>query len=425
MNKKAAAAELEVYLDCELTQGPTLIGRLFSQQLHVWFRYDREWVRQKTAFALDPDLALGDGDFHPDPAQSNFGVFLDSSPDRWGQTLMDRREQIAAKQGKRRPRALNAWDYLIGVQDLTRMGALRFRLPGDERFLDDHPLPAPPVTELRTLEGIASNVASRQALKDLDQLGRWLAVLVAPGASLGGARPKANFRDADGSLWIAKFPSRDDQRDYGAWEKLLHELARQAGLDVPESRMQRFASPYHTFCVKRFDRTGEQRHFMMSAMTALRKSDGSDGSYTELLEFIQEQGAPDTIAANCEQLFRRVVFNVLVGNRDDHLRNHAFLLGANGWRLAPAYDVTACFDKEHHVLKLDGETTIPSVDAVLATAELYDLTPQRAGAIVDEVVGVVRHWRKRAQALRIARGDIELTSSAFTALEERLSAKSG
>lgn len=187
--------------------------------------------------------------------------------------------------------------------------------------------------------------------------------------------------------------------------------------------MQRFASPYYTFCVKRFNRTGEQRHFMMSAMAALRKSDGNDGSYTDLLEFIQGQGDPGTIAANCEQLFRRVIFNVLVGNRDDHLRNHAFLLGANGWRLAPAYDMTPCFDKEHHVLKLDGDATVPSVDAVLATAEVYDLALRRASAIVDEVVGVVRHWRERAQNLRIARGDIELTSSAFSALDERLCAR--
>lgn len=407
---------LHVFLDSELTAGPTLIGTLFSRDAQVWFTYEREWLKNPAAFELDPDLQLGEGSFFPDPKQSNFGVFLDSSPDRWGQMLMDRREQLVAKAEGRKARALHAWDYLIGVQDLTRMGALRFRRPGSDQFLDHHPLPAPPVTELRTLEAIASQVASREAPQDLDRLRKWLSVLVAPGASLGGARPKANYRDTDGALWIAKFPSRDDQRDYGAWEKLLRDMSREAGIWAPESTLRKFPSPYHTFCVKRFDRSGERRHFFISAMTALNKHDGTEGSYVDLLEFIQERGAAASLQRDREQLFRRLVYNVAAGNRDDHLRNHGFLYTREGWRLAPAYDMNPCFDQDHHVLKLDGSVTEPSLEAALATAELYELTNAAAAAIVEQTCAVVKGWKDRARKMGIARGDIELTEAAFVAI---------
>lgn len=423
MKISASIDELEVYLDGVLAPRaaePVRVGHLFHQRGRIWFRYDRNWIATPAAFNLDPRLQLAAGDFHPDATHSNFGAFLDSSPDRWGQKLMDRREQLAAKVEGRRPRALYAWDYLIGVQDLTRMGSLRFRKPGQDMFLDHHPLPAPPVADLRMLEEIASRIASREPIKDLDQLGHWLAVLVAPGASLGGARPKANFRAVDGSLWIAKFPSRDDHRDEAAWEMLVHRLAAAAGVNVPPARLEQFASPFHTFCVRRFDREANGRRvFMSSAMTSLGKQDGTEGSYLELAEFLQSRGPSEAlIQEDLRQLYRRAVFNVLVGNRDDHLRNYAFILTAEGWRLSPAYDMNPSSDKETHVLLLDEATSVPYLEPVLATCKYYGLDEAGAHMIVDEVVAAVEQWRDVAAQMRISRADVEFTAPAFSALTE-------
>jgi serine/threonine-protein kinase HipA len=251
---------------------------------------------------------------------------------------MKRREALQAKDEKRAARTLYAWDFLIGVQDFTRQGALRFRRSGTEPFLGNEMMAAPPVTTLRELEAVATQLSSKR-IDDLDALRKWLAVLVAPGASLGGARPKANFTEADGSLWIAKFPARDDERDIGAWELVVCKLARQAGVDVPAARLLRLNHAFHTFCVQRFDRRGAARRFYASAMTLLRKDHSEGTSYLELAQFLRTHGDGAHAGADLEQLFRRVAFNVAVGNRDDHLRNHGFVLGVAGWRLAPAFDV--------------------------------------------------------------------------------------
>lgn len=227
--------ELEVWLDCDL--GPAcLVGTLAHDRGQIRFHYHPDWLKDARAFSLDPDLSLDEHPFFPKPALGNFGIFLDSSPDRWGQTLMKRREALQAKDERRTPRTLYAWDFLLGVQDVTRQGALRFRMAGTDGFLGNEKMAAPPATSLRELEVVALQLSSRR-LEDLDALRRWLAVFVAPGAALGGARPKANFTDADASLWIGKFPARDDDRDVGAWEYVAHTLARQAGVTVPEARL--------------------------------------------------------------------------------------------------------------------------------------------------------------------------------------------
>lgn len=242
---------LEVWIDTDL--GPMAqVGTLSNDRGQVRFQYHEGWLSNPTAFALDPALSLDNAAFFPSPETGNFGIFLDSSPDRWGQTLMKRREALQAKDERRQPRTLYAWDYLIGVQDLTRQGGLRLRLKGTEEFLGAETLAAPPVARLRELEEIAGSLSSRR-MDDLDALRRWLAVLVAPGASLGGARPKANFTEDDGNLWIGKFPARDDDRDIGAWELLAHKLGKSAGIDVPPARVVRLNSGHHTFCVRRFD----------------------------------------------------------------------------------------------------------------------------------------------------------------------------
>ncbi len=407
---------LEVWLDCDL--GPaTRVGLLSQDRGQVRFRYEDAWIKDARAFSLDLGLDLDDGTFYPRPEAGNFGIFLDSSPDRWGQTLMKRREALQAKDERRTARTLHAWDFLIGVQDVTRQGALRFRRVGEEDFLDNDKRAAPPVTTLRELEAVAMSLTSRR-IDDLDALRRWLAVLVAPGASLGGARPKANFTDVDGTLWIGKFPARDDDRDVGAWEHVVHALAIKAGISVPAAKLLRLNNDFRTFCVQRFDRVEGQRRFYASAMTLLDKDQSEGTSYLELAQLIRERGAGAHVESDLEQLFRRVAFNVAVGNRDDHLRNHGFLMSQDGWRLAPAFDVNPNVDKADHVLNIDDVDNRPSVEAVRSTARFYGLSAARGDALIEEVMEAVDGWRAGARRARIAAADIEVTAAAFSAHAE-------
>ncbi len=403
---------LEVWLDSDLGP-PCLVGTLAHDRGQIRFRYERAWLGDAHAFALDPELTLDEAPFFPKPELGNFGIFLDSSPDRWGQTLMKRREALQAKDEKRTVRSLYAWDFLLGVQDLTRQGAMRFRLAGTEEFLGQEKMAAPPITSLRDLEAVAYQLSSRR-IDDLDALRRWLAVLVAPGASLGGARPKANFTEADGTLWIGKFPARDDDRDIGAWEHVVHSLAVKAGVDVPAAHAVRLNNEFHTFCVRRFDRADGARRFYASAMTLLRKEQSEGTSYLELAQFLRSRGDGLHTDADLEQLFRRVAFNVAVGNRDDHLRNHGFVLGPTGWRLAPAFDLNPNIDKAEHVLNIDDSDNRPSLETVLTTAAFYGLAPQRARHIVKEVARAVDGWEDAARRAGIARADVELMAGAFS-----------
>ena len=410
------AKVLEVWLDCDIAPA-CLVGTLAHDRGLVRFHYDRNWLKDARAFALDPDLSLDEHPFFPRPELGNFGVFLDSSPDRWGQTLMKRREALQAKDEKRIARTLYAWDFLVGVQDFTRQGALRFRIAGTDEFLGNEKRAAPPITTLRELETVAFQLSNRR-IEDLDALRKWLAVLVAPGASLGGARPKANFTESDGSLWIAKFPARDDDRDVGAWEFVVHALAKKAGIDVPAAKLVRLNNEFNTFCVQRFDRIHGVRRFYASAMTLLRKEQSEGTSYLELAQFLRANGDGEHAAADLEQLFRRVAFNVAVGNRDDHLRNHGFVLCANGWRLSAAFDVNPNIDKAEHVLNIDDADNSPSMDTVLTTGEFYGLSAARAMQVVEEVASAVDAWRDAARRAGIAGADVELTEGAFSAHAE-------
>lgn len=407
---------LEVWLNDDL--GPACqVGVLVHDRGQIRFHYERNWLKDPRAFALDPDLSLDEHPFSPKLELGNFGIFLDSVPDRWGQTLMKRREALQARDENRPPRALYAWDFLIGVQDLTRQGALRFRRQGTQTFLGNEKMAAPPVTSLRELQAVAYQLSSRH-IDELDSLRQWLAVLVAPGASLGGARPKANFTQTDGSLWIGKFPARDDERDVGAWEYLAHQLAQKAGIDVAPAKLLKLGDGFHTFCVQRFDRAQGARRFYASAMTLLCRTHSEGASYLELAQFIRSQADVGHADADLAQLFRRVAFNVAVGNRDDHLRNHGFVLGKAGWRLAPAFDVNPSPDKAEHVLNLDDADNRPALQTVLGTAAFYGLADEQARRIVDEVVAAVRGWRQTARRLRLAQADIELMEVAFAANEK-------
>lgn len=300
------------------------------------------------------------------------------------------------------------------MQDFTRQGALRFRRPGTETFLGDEKMAAPPVTTLRELEAVAYQLSSRR-IDDLDALRQWLAVLAAPGASLGGARPKANFTETDGSLWIGKFPARDDDRDIGAWEYVVHQLAQKAGVEVPPARLIKLNNDFHSFCVQRFDRRLGARRFYASAMTLLRKTQSEGASYLELAQFIRAQGDAAHADADLAQLFRRVAFNVAVGNRDDHLRNHGFVLGETGWRLAPAFDVNPNIDKAEHVLNIDDVDNRPDLHTFLGTAAFYGLSDAQARQIVEDVLSAVDDWQDTARRLRLASADVAMMAVAFSA----------
>lgn len=405
--------QLEVWIDVNfIGKDPVKVGHLKNDRGNIRFDYVDTWLKHPQCFDIDPDLSLNNSTFHPNPAQGNFGVFLDSSPDRWGQTLMKRREAMEAKDEGRQAKILHAWDYLIGVQDQTRQGALRFKYPGTDTFLASHKLSAPPLAQLAELENIASQLTDKK-IDDLNSLRKWLRVLVAPGASLGGARPKANFTQEDGSLWIAKFPAKDDDRDIGAWEMLAHQLATRANIPMPQAKLLKLGSQYRTFAVKRFDRVDGQRLHYASAMTMLKQNSSDDSSYIDIAYFITTRGAKGTIKEELAQLFRRVVFNIAISNRDDHLRNHGFLLTPNGWRLSPAFDLNPNIDKAEHALNLDERDNLASLENIVSTAPYYELNSDQATKIVDEVLNITKDWENLAKQLSISRADIELMRAAF------------
>jgi len=398
---KSRREQVWVWLDDPAYGSLQQIGTLSrGDRGSIRFSYEAGWLDHAHAFPLDPELDLTAGEFFP--GDSNFGVFMDSCPDRWGQVLMKRRETFVAKEDGRAPRTLGPWEFLLGVQDCTRMGALRFSRPGERIFLADEALSAPPVARIAELQSVAYEL-SRKKQDDSEKVKEWLKVLVAPGSSLGGARPKANIIDEDGSLWIAKFPSADDDYDVALWEKLLQELAQRCGITVPDARIMQIGSGYHTFLVKRFDRRGDNRRFFVSAMTMLGHRDTEDASYLELAEFLATFGETENIARDLEELFTRVAFNVATANRDDHLRNHGFIRSTAGWRLAPAFDINPSFRKDEHVLALDLHDRRPDMEVVLSTAGFYRLERGHAKNIVVEVSNAVGEWRTRARKLGLSR----------------------
>lgn len=376
------------------------------------FEYNEEYLKNPVSCSIDPDLELFQGRQFT-YQKPNFGIFSDSAPDRWGRTLMDRRERFRAKEEGRKPRTLLTSDYLLGVYDESRMGALRFALEKGGPFLSsDSEESVPPWTTLRTLEE-----ASREFEKDENSLSdKWLSQLLKPGSSLGGARPKATVRDVDGSLWIAKFPSKHDETNVGSWEKVVHDLAKICGLNVPESRLETFSRHGGTFIVKRFDRIGSRRIHFSSAMTMLGKVDGAsahDGtSYLEIADFIIKNGAKPK--EDLTELWKRIVFNMAVSNTDDHLRNHGFILSKNGWRLSPAYDMNPNPAGDGLALNVSENDNSIDINLALNTHRFYQLEKDKAAKIASEIcLAVSRNWEKTASKHGISRSMIELMRPAF------------
>jgi serine/threonine-protein kinase HipA len=417
----AARRQVDVCLDADIVEALCRVGTLFQAHLDgdgvFSFAYDAAWLRRPNTFEIDADLQLHEAESYPGQSGRAFRIFVDSAPDRWGRLLLDRRETLKAREEGRPRRNLGEWDYLLGVHDLCRMGALRFRRDADSPFLDDdRHLAAPPVASLRELEA-ASLALEEPGADEQPQFGQWLTALLAPGSSLGGARPKANYTDPEGALWIAKFPSRDDRRDVGAWEMVVHRLAQNAGLQVPPATVLQLGSRHHTFACRRFDRLpAGRRRFFVSAMTLLDRSDGENASYLDLAEFLSTKGSPAHQDADLRELWTRVVFNLLVSNRDDHLRNHGFVLEADGWRLAPAYDLNPNLERRHHQLAIDESDPTPDLKLALATIGYYRLTGPEAAAIVERVRRAAGEWPSVARGGGLARVEIDQLAPAFRLL---------
>lgn len=414
----AGLDSIEVHVDLEMAPEPELMGMLHRQRSGKGelfsFEYAKSWVARAEAFAFDPDLQLGAGHQYPSSDRTNFGIFTDSSPDRWGRLLMQRRENARARREGARPRTLTEWDFLLGVHDETRLGALRFRFPEGPFVDSDERFAAPPLTSLRELQAVSLQFEQHINDEDHPEYDKWLGQLIAPGSSLGGARPKASVRDEEGILCIAKFPSRQDLRDVGAWELVANALARKAGIQVPEARPLRFPeNPYTTFLVQRFDRTpnGRRRAFV-SAMTLTQHRDGEDGaSYLELVELLQQRGAQTL--PDCEQLFRRVLFNISIHNTDDHLRNHGFFIGEQGIVLSPAYDLNPSVERDHLSLAIDETEATCDVAIAMDAFKSYGISAAKADAALHDVESAVADWRAQAQELGIARADQDLMAVAF------------
>ena len=376
------------------------------------FSYSEEWLTYEVAFRLGPDLELFRGPHHPFPGQKVFGFMADASPDRWGQRLLARRESGLARREGRRPRALYGGDILLGVEDETRMGAIRYRRQDTSEFMARSEYLVPPLKHLRRLEQAARRFESTYR-KGIDGDDRELMELFAPGSSMGGARPKAVV-EHEGRLHLAKFPSADDGRDMGGWEYLVYTLARDVGVTVANAHCMASARSQRIFLSERFDRNGAQRLHYASAMTLLGRHDHDDtASYLDLAELVASGGARGHVASDLKELFTRVAFNVAVGNRDDHLRNHGFLRHPTGWRLSPAFDVNPNPERRDHQLAIDEDDHEGDLKCVARTCRHYQLKTVEAEAVIDHVMEVVGTWRERARAVGLKASEIELMEDAF------------
>ena len=408
--------DIYIYAHWKGLEEPQLMGvlsALYAKGKKAFsFEYDKDWLKSKEQMLLDPDIQFYTGPQYPNNKE-NFGVFLDSMPDTWGRTLMKRRASQEAAANNEKAKTLYEIDYLLGVYDESRMGALRFKLDIEGPFLDDNQLnPTPPWSSIRELQEAAKNFENDD---DNDEVKKWLAVLMAPGSSLGGARPKANILDKNKELWIAKFPSKNDTVDKAAWEYLAYQLAIKAGIHMAPSKIEKISGSFNTFFTKRFDREEGCRLHFASAMTMTGNNEDTirdnPASYLELAEFIQNHGA--MVNDNLEQLWRRIVFNIAISNTDDHLRNHGFILTNQGWILSPAYDLNPSIDKDGLALNIDMDNNALDYDLVKSVGEFFRLDNKQMDKIIQEVLGVVATWKEVAKEIGIANKEQTLMTKAF------------
>ena len=411
--------KIYVYADFDWLKTAVLVGELGYESLRgtdsYSFCYDHNWLRQHSDLYLSADINNYTGLQFTQPDRDIFGCFGDALPDRWGRLLLNRREQIRAQEEKRPVRKLSSYDYLLGIDDYSRMGGFRFKESPDGEFINcDATLRIPPLTDIQALVAASMEVEKSEERNLLPDK-KWLLQLVHPGTSLGGARPKAGVLNEEGELCVAKFPSRNDEYDIGLWEHLSHLLAKEAGVEAAETQAIATGEKYHTLLSKRFDRTtdGRRKHFA-SAMTLLGLTDGCNAQtgngYLDIVDFILQHCCD--VEANLQQLYRRVAFNIAIHNSDDHFRNHGFLLTPKGWTLSPAYDLNPTFN-DHQSLLINATTNRSDLQLLLASSEEYMISKEEATRIIEEVKDGVSQWRSMATRLGIAKREMDLFAQVF------------
>lgn len=410
---------LYVFADFDWLKEPRLIGELSYESLRGsdshGFCYNDEWLKDYGGLFLSDDLNNYPGQQYTTPGKDIFGCFSDALPDRWGRTLINRREQILAKEENRPVRRLSSFDYLIGIEDFSRMGAFRFKESMNGDYINaSEVLRIPPLTDIRELIAASSEIEKSEDENRLPEM-RWIAQLVQPGSSLGGARPKASVIDENRILYIAKFPSRKDDYNVGLWEHFSHLLAKKAGVNAAETRVISTSYKYHTLLSRRFDRRedGKRIHFA-SAMTLLGLNDGDNANtgngYLDMVDFILQNCT--NVEDNLKELYRRVAFNICIGNTDDHFRNHGFLLTAKGWTLSPAYDMNPTLN-EYQSLLINSHSNKSDLNELLNACEEYMLQKQSAQQIISEVLNAVKEWQSLATRLGIAKSEQERFAAVF------------
>ena len=399
--------KITVYADYDFLSTPQEIGVLGYSRVrgkdHFVFQYSPGWLEQHGGLLLSGDLMNVPSLQHPRGNDSVFGFVKDSFPDRWGRLLLDRRERLTSQSEGRPVQMLTSYDYLVGIEDFTRMGGIRYKEEDRDGYIGaSSKYLVPPIESLGALCNACHEIELAEERNELPEM-RWLDQLIDPGTSLGGARPKANVVDADGKLYVAKFPSKKDLENTELIEHFSHKLAAKSGINVAKTRTVRISKDRDLLLSERFDRTADGRriHFA-SAMSLLGFEDGAGGStgngYLDIVDFILR--ACVNARQNLKELYRRVAFNVMFGNTDDHFRNHGFLLTLKGWTLSPAYDINPG-TKSHQCLLINAYTEESDVKALLSASDNYMLDRQEAAEIIEEVRSAIKDWRKTAEEQRI------------------------
>lgn len=410
---------LLVFADFDWLDKPELVGELCYEKLRgsesYAFRFDDNWLKFHAGIKLSEDINNYPGLQYTQPGNDIFGCFSDALPDRWGRTLLKRREQIQASEEKRAVRNLSSFDYLMGIDDFSRMGGFRLKRELDGDFINVSPsLKIPPLTELRQLV-LASQEVEKSEENDVLPEKKWIAQLIQPGTSLGGARPKAGVLDDSGNLCIAKFPSRKDDYDTGLWEHFSHLLARKAGINAAQTKVLGGLRKYHTLLSKRFDRTdeGKRIHFASSmSLIGLRDGDNAQGGYgyLNIVDFILQSCCD--VEKNLQELYRRVAFNICIGNSDDHFRNHGFLLTPRGWTLSPAYDMNPTLN-EYQSLLINESSNKADIRTLLESCESYMIKKEVAENIIRQVQAAVAGWENLAALLQIPAREVTMFKDRF------------
>lgn len=410
---------LLVFADFDWLDKPELVGELCYEKLRgsesYAFRFDDNWLKFHAGIKLSEDINNYPGLQYTQPGNDIFGCFSDALPDRWGRTLLKRREQIQASEEKRAVRNLSSFDYLMGIDDFSRMGGFRLKRELDGDFINVSPsLKIPPLTELRQLV-LASQEVEKSEENDVLPEKKWIAQLIQPGTSLGGARPKAGVLDDSGNLCIAKFPSRKDDYDTGLWEHFSHLLARKAGIYAAQTKVLGGLGKYHTLLSKRFDRTdeGKRIHFASSmSLIELRDGDNAQGGYgyLNIVDFILQSCCD--VEKNLQELYRRVAFNICIGNSDDHFRNHGFLLTPRGWTLSPAYDMNPTLN-EYQSLLINESSNKADIRTLLESCESYMIKKEVAENIIRQVQAAVAGWENLAVLLQIPAREVTMFKDRF------------